>query len=182
LFGMAREKSEIKEIAGTDSTLISNALSARDDAQNMDFMRLFTILKRNIEKRDALIEKAKSLKVSNYKKEIEQLIDLMKTENEFLRTALFSDQAISGAVGSVRAAPSVRAESVYNGSKTKIDSYMEIVDEFIEGEKSAETALSAFLSKRTVLVMLEKEKKRLQTIVGDMDKEMTKKQKTSVKK
>jgi hypothetical protein len=112
LFGTATEKNEIKEIVGTDSTLINNALSSRDDTLNMDFMRLFTVLKRNIEKRDALTEKAKSLKVSYYKKEIEQLIDLMKTENEFLRSALFSDQAISSAVSSVRSATPSRAESV----------------------------------------------------------------------
>ncbi|MEE9524283.1 MAG: hypothetical protein V3V59_05970, partial [Thermodesulfovibrionales bacterium] len=132
LFWKVQEKNEIKEIASADSFLINEALGARSEKSNMDFVRLFNILKRNIDKRDALIEKAQSLEVSYYKEEIGQIIDLMQMENEFLRSALFFDQGVSGAVGSVRSAPLARAEGMYKSSKAKINDYMEIVGELVE--------------------------------------------------
>jgi hypothetical protein len=182
LFWKAQEKNDIKEVASADSSLINEALAARKDRSNMGFMRLFNILKRNINKRDTLIEKAKSLEVSYYKEEIDQFIGLMQIENEFLRSALFFDQGISSAVASVRSAPSVRAESIYKSSRAKLNDYTEIVDELIEKEKNAQTSLSEFMPERSVLMMMEKEKKKMQDIIDNMELEMEKKKKAAGKK
>ncbi len=182
LFFKIQEKNDIKEIASADSFLINEALGARNDRPNMGIMRLFNMLKHNIDKRDALIKKAETLGASYHKKEIGQMIDLMQIENEFLRSALFYDQGIAGAVSGIRSAPPVRAEGIYKSSKAKIDGFMEIVNDLIEQEKNAQTSLSVFMPERSVLTMMEEEKKKLQTIINDMKLELEKKKKAARKK
>jgi hypothetical protein len=59
---------------------------------------------------------------------------------------------------------------------------MEIVDEFVKKEKNAQTSLSEFMPERNVLMMMDKEKKKMQEIIHDMALEIEEKKKDVSKK